>query len=85
MSGCQNCGHRTHNNERCAGLTDEGDWCACSWPDAGNYVEPDDNQAWARNAIADWFATPREATDGLLDAGGLLVDVIRVLVLHEEI
>lgn len=40
-----------------------------------------DNQAWARNAIEDWYATPREAVDGLLDAGGLLVDIIRTLVL----
>lgn len=39
--GCVNCGHDDHYGERCDGLAD-GDWCACSWPNPGNYIlEPD--------------------------------------------
>ena len=35
---CPNCDHDDHHGERCDGMAD-GDWCACSWPDPGNYVE----------------------------------------------
>lgn len=40
LSTCVNCGHRVHDEIRCASLTDEGDWCACSWPDPANFVDP---------------------------------------------
>ena len=36
---CVNCGHDDHYGERCEGLADD-DWCACSWPDPSNFVEP---------------------------------------------
>ena len=38
---CDNCGHPAHDNQRCVGSTDNGDWCACSWPDPGNYTDTD--------------------------------------------
>jgi hypothetical protein len=36
---CVNCNHPAHHGDRCTGLSDDhGDWCACSWPDPGNYT-----------------------------------------------
>lgn len=36
---CPNCGHDGHYAKRCAGKTDEGQKCACSWPDPFNFPE----------------------------------------------
>lgn len=36
---CSNCGHDDHHGHGCNGEAD-GDWCACSWPDPGNFTTP---------------------------------------------
>jgi hypothetical protein len=35
---CVNCDHDAHDERACTGDAD-GEWCACSWPDPGNFVE----------------------------------------------
>jgi hypothetical protein len=42
-----------------------------------------DIKGWCRNAIDDWNEADRDSVDQLLDAGGLLVDIIRTVILGE--
>lgn len=43
----------------------------------------DDIKGWCRNAIDDWNTADRDSVDQLGDAGGLLVDIIRTVILGE--
>ena len=36
---CPNCGHDSHDDERCEGTADDGENdCVCSWPDTDNFT-----------------------------------------------
>jgi hypothetical protein len=44
-------------------------------------------RGWCKNAIDDWYAAHQEprTVDALSDAGGLLVDIIRTVILGEPL